>query len=122
MQHKLKIILLIIGVSLVGVVYYIYNFTLDFILDCGCEEFSNSIKNELQKVNRPCMDNNDCQLMLYYPCKIYCIHKDINFSKSSYYADLAERPPECCILYSCADPEIKWECICENNTCTPKRK
>jgi hypothetical protein len=87
----------------------------------SCNEYSNYIKNELEKLNleNPCASDEDCGLITYYLCNPYCIDKDINLS--SFYAGLRGRPAFC-PLASCASPSIKWRCSCEDSICKVMEK
>lgn len=107
-------ILIGLGVLLIGIFFFG-----PFGIFYSCERYSNYLKNELQKINKPCENNDDCKLISYFSCKPYCINKDVDLS--AFYS-LQRKRPWSCPLYRCIAPEVKWRCICENNVCTVEEK
>jgi hypothetical protein len=103
-----------VGVLLIGIFFFG-----PFGIFYSCEKYSNDLKNVLQKINKPCENSDDCKLISYYPCEPYCINKDVDLS--AFYS-LKKKRPWSCPLDMCIAPEVKWECTCENNTCTVKEK
>jgi len=103
-----------VGVLLIGIFFFG-----PFGIFYSCERYSNDLKNVLQKINKPCENSDDCKLISYYPCEPYCINKDVDLF--AFYS-LKKKRPWSCPLDMCIAPEVKWECTCENNTCTVKEK
>ena len=107
-------VLIGLGVLLIGIFFFG-----PFGIFYSCEGYSNYLRDELQKINKPCESSEDCELISYFPCKPYCINKEVDLS--AFYS-LQRKRPLFCPLYRCIAPEVKWRCICENNTCTIKEK
>jgi hypothetical protein len=103
-----------VGVLLIGIFFFG-----PFRIFYSCEKYSNDLRNVLQKINKPCENNDDCELISYFPCKPYCINKEADLS--AFYS-LNRKRPWSCPLYRCIVPEVKWRCVCENNTCAVKEK
>ncbi len=103
-----------LGALLIGIFFFG-----PFGIFYSCEKYSNDLRNVLQKINKPCENSDDCKLISYYPCKPYCINKDVDLS--AFYS-LKKKRPWSCPLHECIAPEVKWRCACENNTCAVEEK
>lgn len=82
-----------------------------------CDRYEKTIKNELDRINNiyGCNSNNDCRLILYYPCNPYALHEDVNLRE--FYQNLDMKRPKLCPYFSCRAPQEKYRAVCKNNTC-----